>query len=866
MFLNLDNREAFYGGSAGGGKDLALASHILTTDGWSTIGDLCVGDFVFDHDGEPTKVVRKSEPRLAKSYEVLMADGEVIVASHSHLWNVTTERQRANYRNTDPRWQAQRRARRPSRARTAEQREALAEAKGDARGTSSGTAVATTRRNSVKATRRREVEVRPSVWDYTETMTTEDVVELQGDERQRVAIPNGAALNTPGEWRSEIPPYTLGAWLGDGSSQAGWICAGVEDAPAMATELEADGWTVRQTLPPGNPSVALLYLSDESGRKLISMLRSEGLLGNKHVPEWIHLAPHADRQAFLGGFCDTDGYVDARRGRVEFCLAREDMVDDVWSLFWSIGERPTKITHRVTRNQDPEFVGDAWRFGISNCSTYLFRMPRKRDRLADQSDDRRSEYRSIASITEIGERQVQCITVDNDSGLFRVGRTHLVTHNSDALLMGALTYMDVPGYSALLLRRSFTDLDQPGALMHRANDWLSRTDAHKQYGGKRWTFPSTASLNFGHVQNYAEATSQFSSAEFQYIGIDELTQGWDERTYLFLLSRIRRPRMNCRGCRRQVEHDPETGEWRHVIASWCDRPSPADIPSAPDGTNLASVPLRLRSASNPGGSGHVWVRDRFVDPGTREPGAVFVPARLEDNPHLDQEAYAENLKLQGGVLAARLLEGNWDITEDRMFKREWFQYSVGAPDGTEWCRYWDLASTHDGGDATAGALLGVHRPSGSWYLADMVVLHERPLSVQNAIVSTATTDSAAAKVPIGIEQEPGSSGKFTTEQFRTLLVGHDFASDRPSGDKAERARGFSSAAEAGRFYIVCEASPDTGRPIPPDWTPHFIDEAETFPGGAHDDQIDAVTGAMKLLTQRAPRRARVTSLAQRRIG
>ena len=43
---------------------------------------------------------------------------------------------------------------------------------------------------------------------------------------------------------------------------------------------------------------------------------------------------------------------------------------------------------------------------------------------------------------------------------------------SDALLMAALAYVDVPGYAALLLRRTFADLSLPGALMDRAHQWL----------------------------------------------------------------------------------------------------------------------------------------------------------------------------------------------------------------------------------------------------------------------------------------------------------------------------------------------------------------------------------------------------------
>src|SRR4051812_7334087 len=65
---------------------------------------------------------------------------------------------------------------------------------------------------------------------------------------------------------------------------------------------------------------------------------------------------------------------------------------------------------------------------------------------------------------------------------------------SDALLMAALQYVDVPGYSALILRRTFPDLALPGAIMDRSKEWLHGTDAHWNENERRWTFPSGATL------------------------------------------------------------------------------------------------------------------------------------------------------------------------------------------------------------------------------------------------------------------------------------------------------------------------------------------------------------------------------------
>ncbi len=48
---------------------------------------------------------------------------------------------------------------------------------------------------------------------------------------------------------------------------------------------------------------------------------------------------------------------------------------------------------------------------------------------------------------------------------------------SEALLLAALQYADVPGYSAIVFRRTFADLALAGALMDRSKDWLAGTGA-----------------------------------------------------------------------------------------------------------------------------------------------------------------------------------------------------------------------------------------------------------------------------------------------------------------------------------------------------------------------------------------------------
>lgn len=203
---------------------------------------------------------------------------------------------------------------------------------------------------------------------------------------------------------------------------------------------------------------------------------------------------------------------------------------------------------------------------------------------------------------------------------------------SDALLMGALQYVDVKGYNAILFRKTFADLNLPGSLIPRSKEWLSGTDAKWNENDSRWTFPSGATLSFGYMRN-DEDRMRYQSAEFQYIGFDELTH-FTELQYTYMFSRIRKPQDS-------TGRDP-----------------------------LAQVPLRIRGATNPGGPGHVWVKKRFIKPmGERadEPDdptkRIFIPSKLDDNPSVDAETYKEALAAVDDATRAQLVDGDWDARE-----------------------------------------------------------------------------------------------------------------------------------------------------------------------------------------------------------
>ena len=101
---------------------------------------------------------------------------------------------------------------------------------------------------------------------------------------------------------------------------------------------------------------------------------------------------------------------------------------------------------------------------------------------------------------------------------------------------------------------------------------------------------------------------------------------------------------------------------------------------------------RILAGSNPGGVGHNWVKAGFIDiskPETvtqmpKEEGGMrrqFIPAKLQDNPYLDEEEYASKLwGLEDPALVKAMLDGDWNIVVGGMFDDLWNpEYHVLEP-------------------------------------------------------------------------------------------------------------------------------------------------------------------------------------------
>lgn len=373
-----------------------------------------------------------------------------------------------------------------------------------------------------------------------------------------------------------------------------------------------------------------------------------------------------------------------------------------------------------------------------------------------------------------------------------------------ALLAAALMYVHVPGYSAVIFRKTFPDLMMPSGMIPLAAQWLTNTDARKHDGGKKWSFPSGATLTFAHLEN-PQDRFKYAGLEAQFIGWDEVAQ-MEFVCYEFLQSRMRR----------SVTNTPE----------------------------LEAVPMRVRSTANPGHKEALWVKEYFVsaEDGTRvnEPGRLYIHSTLEDNPHLVQEEYAAKLDKLGPLERAQMRHGDWAmLPSGNMFSESNFARVPGKIRGpAHRVRAWDLAgSAKTSSDFCAGVLMARDKVTGEYRIEHVVHEKLEPGPLEKKMRATAELDGQ--DVVQLLEEERSGSGKLVTAHMRrTVLKGFKVRSVRPVGDKVSRAGLLSALVDRNEVDLTVAA-----------WNDKFVSELVGFPGGRHDDMVDAAAMAAHFLAR-----------------
>ncbi len=356
-------------------KAVDIDEPVPVPGGWAAHGNLRIGDAVFGPDGEPCLVVGRTRVFLdADCYRVEFNDGYSVVVSGDHLWAVE------------------------------------------------------------KRTRRRismahKTEGAPQrIYREPSVVCTRDMAGMKHSPDDRLAV----RVTDPVEFSERalpIPPYTLGAWLGDGDSAGGRLTCAHADKEIIDA-IRGEGVTVREQKS-GNENTGLYRLDGsrkgKKGAGLTWKLRVLGVKNNKHIPRVYLRNSVANRVALLKGLMDTDGTCNTR-GTATFTNINERLSRDVFELAASLGLCPRIRQVRTTNNGEPYAF-----FQVSfqaYKSFQVFGLKRKFERCKDGA---RKARRFIVSVKAAESRPVSCIQVDRPDGCYLIGRNFVTTHNSSII-------------------------------------------------------------------------------------------------------------------------------------------------------------------------------------------------------------------------------------------------------------------------------------------------------------------------------------------------------------------------------------------------------------------------------------------------
>lgn len=413
-----------------------------------------------------------------------------------------------------------------------------------------------------------------------------------------------------------------------------------------------------------------------------------------------------------------------------------------------------------------------------------------------------------------------------------------------ALLMEPLRHVHNPDFGAVFFRRTTVQVRNEGGLWDESEKLYPLLQARPRAAPDLdWTFPSGASVSFGHLE-HEKTVQNWQGSQIPLICFDELTH-FSAKQFWYMLSRNR----SMCGVRPYVRAtcNPDADSWvAEFISWWIDQETGLAIPERAgvvrwmvrigDVIIWAERPEELAGHEAPNEHGElVPIPPKSV---------TFIPAKLSDNPALmaADPSYIANLMALPTVDRERLLGGNWKIrpAAGLLFQRGWCEVVDVAPPIVKAVRGWDLAATpkteDNDPDWSTGTKIGQLR-DGRFIVLD----HRRdrlgPAGVETLLKNTASEDGKL--VEISLPKDPGAAGKSYVTTLTGKLIGYNVRSSPETGDKVTRFNPFSAQAEAGNVLVL--RGP---------WNSDWFNELEGFPEGLHDDDADSTSRAFNALTGR----------------
>jgi len=389
-------------------------------------------------------------------------------------------------------------------------------------------------------------------------------------------------------------------------------------------------------------------------------------------------------------------------------------------------------------------------------------------------------------------------------------------------------------------------------LFDKAFELYPKLGAQVNLSQLKFTFPSGASIKYWHLSKSTSWADWFGS-EVSFFAFDQIEE-FQQTQFLKIL-----------GCGRSTCNvkpqifatcNPDASSWVKNFISWY---------LAPDGYIDLEKNGKIRYFT--------VVQDtddqaqfQFVDEDWRDANGMppksmtFIVSDVFDNPALlkANPEYLSSLMAQNAVDRARFLGergrgGNWNIVESAglLFRAEWFEVidkipSDYRPDPKRSVRFWDLAATvqtySDPSASVKMTRIGDDEKTAIYYISDVTNDVMTPDAIERKIVGAANMDGRM--VSARWEQERSGSAPIRDSAMRVRgLTGFNAAGILAWGDKIERSKGLSAAAEQGRVKLLKSDR----------WNSMFLNQLQGFPDQVdHDDMVDAASYAYNYLANYAP--------------
>ncbi len=627
VFTNKANT-VLAGGSAGGGKALNIYEKIPTPDGWKLMGELKVGDKVFDEEGKPCNVVAATEVMFGRPcYKVVFSDGTEIIADELHQWITYSKKERDQYTKCTPEWREERRAKRPSRSKGTASPKQLA--------------VLLARNKAMKHDLINPVKGSPK--------TTIDILNSlrskRGSEWEH-AVDTCKPVQYP---KKDLPvhPWLLGLWLGDGTALNGNITSADAENVKKISNL---GYEVY--LKNGTP-----YTYNVTG--LAKSLRKLGLKNNKFIPSEYLRSSVEDRLELIRGLMDSDGYASSE-GKCVFYNTNKTLIDGFMELAKSLGINCTYTEDRaVLYGKD---CGPAYNVYL-NAEFYLFDLPRRKERQKLSKPQYRR--RQIVAVEPVESVPVRCIQVDSPRNIFLCSESFIPTHNSMLIRTAAIQFcLMVPGLTFYIFRSSAPQLrstffEGGGSFPELLSDHIAAGMVKINYNDLAIKFThNNSQIKLRHMARLSDA-DDIQGVELSAVAVDEGSL-MPETLLRWMVGRRR------------------LGSLKVPEIVLVDNPDPEKRVMLRD-----KMPFMLIT-SNPGNVSGAFLKKWFIDPAppltefVSDPDfgghrTIFIPFGMKDNPHLDADYEKSLLAIGDPVKIKQMRDGDWDASSDTLmghaFKR-----------------------------------------------------------------------------------------------------------------------------------------------------------------------------------------------------